>query len=42
MDNNITIEKIDAVIARIPNTTYSQAKEALVECEGDVIEAVIL
>lgn len=42
MDNNITIEKIDAVIARIPNTTYSQAKEALVECKGDVIEAVIL
>lgn len=42
MNNNITIEKIDAVISRIPNTTYSQAKEALVECEGDVIEAVIL
>lgn len=42
MNNNITIEKIDAVIARIPNVTYSQAKEALVECEGDVIEAVIL
>ncbi len=42
MNNNITIEKIDAVISRIPNATYSQAKEALVECEGDVIEAVIL
>lgn len=42
MNNNITIEKIDAVIVRIPNVTYSQAKEALVECEGDVIEAVIL
>lgn len=42
MNNNITIEKIDVVIARIPNVTYSQAKEALVECEGDVIEAVIL
>lgn len=42
MNNNITIEKIDAVIARIPNITYSQAKDALVECEGDVIEAVIL
>ena len=42
MNNNITIEKIDAVISRIPNVTYSQAKEALVECEGDVIEAVIL
>lgn len=42
MNNNITIEKIDEVIARIPNITYSQAKEALIECEGDVIEAVIL
>ncbi len=42
MNNNITIEKIDAVIARIPNITYSQAREALVETEGDVVEAVIL
>ena len=42
MDNNITIEKIDNVIHRVPNITYSQAREALLECNGDVIEAIIL
>lgn len=42
MDNNITIEKIDNVIHRVPNIIYSQAREALLECNGDVIEAIIL
>lgn len=42
MDNNITIEKIDNVIHRVPNITCSQAREALLECNGDVIEAIIL
>lgn len=42
MSNKITIESIDAVYQRIPNATYSEAKEALQECDGDVVEAIIL
>ena len=42
MTNKITIESIDAVYQRIPNATYSEAKEALQECDGDVVEAIIL
>lgn len=42
MSNKITIESIDAVYQRIPNATYSEAKEALQECDGDVLEAIIL
>lgn len=41
MNSNVTIEKLDAVIERVPNATYAQAKQALCDCEGDVIEAVI-
>ncbi|MCR8746599.1 DUF4342 domain-containing protein [Romboutsia lituseburensis] len=42
MSSNITIEKLDAVTERVPNATYADAKKALLECNGDVIEAVIL
>ena len=42
MSNKITIESIDAVYQRIPNATYSEAKEVLQECDGDVVEAIIL
>lgn len=41
MSNEITIEKIDAVIQRVPNITYAQAKQALIEHNGDVIESII-
>ena len=39
--NEITIEKIDAVIQRVPNATYAQAKQALIDSNGDVIESII-
>lgn len=42
MSSNVTIEKLDAVIERVLGATYAEAKQALLECEGDVIEAVIL
>lgn len=42
MSSNISIEKLDAVTERVPNATYADAKKALLECDGDVIEAVIL
>ncbi|QJA08020.1 DUF4342 domain-containing protein [Romboutsia sp. CE17] len=42
MSSKITIESIDAVYQRIPNATYSEAKEALQQCDGDVLEAIIL
>ncbi|MGL4912696.1 MAG: DUF4342 domain-containing protein [Romboutsia sp.] len=42
MSSDITIEKLDAVTERVPNATYAEAKKALSECDGDVIEAVIL
>lgn len=41
MSNNITIEQIDAVISRIPNATYAQVKQALIDSNGDIIEAII-
>ncbi len=41
MSNEITIEKIDAVIQRVPNVTYAEAKQALIDHNGDVIEAII-
>ena len=41
MSNEITIEKIDAVIQRLPNVTYAQAKQSLIEHNGDVIESII-
>ncbi|HBH2745476.1 DUF4342 domain-containing protein [Clostridioides difficile] len=41
MSSNITIEMVDSVFERVPGATYAEAKEALVMCNGDVIEAVI-
>lgn len=41
MSNNITIEQMDAVISRVPNATYAQVKQALMDSNGDIIEAVI-
>ena len=41
MSNEITIEKIDAVIQRVPSATYTQAKKALMDHNCDVIEAII-
>lgn len=41
MSNEITIEKIDAVIQRVPVATYAQAKQALIDNNGDVIESII-
>lgn len=40
--SNVTIEKLDAILERVPSATYSNAREALELCEGDVIEAIIL
>ena len=42
MDNKITIESMDAVIKRVPKTTYQEAKKALEQTNGDIIQAVIL
>nr|WP_029791448.1 DUF4342 domain-containing protein [Clostridioides mangenotii] len=39
--DNITIEKVDAVFERIPSATYADAKESLIKCNGDVVEAVV-
>ncbi|WP_040211386.1 DUF4342 domain-containing protein [Clostridium polynesiense] len=36
----ITLEKVDAVRERT-GVTYAQAKEALIKCNGDVLEAII-
>ena len=42
MNNKITIEDLDAVFERIPSASYEDAKMALTECNGDVVEAIIL
>ena len=42
MSNVVTIEKMDAIIERVPGITYGQAQQALLDCEGDVIQAIIL
>lgn len=39
--NNITIEKIDEIVSRIPNVKYEVAKDALIKCNGDVLDAII-
>ncbi len=40
--SKITIEAIDQVMERVPGATYAQAKEALLKCDGDVVDAIIL
>lgn len=37
---DITLEKIDTVVART-NATFKEAKEALEETNGDIVEAII-
>ncbi|MDD7183186.1 DUF4342 domain-containing protein [Peptostreptococcus porci] len=37
----ISIEKVDAVLERVPFATYKEAKEALEKTNGDVLEAII-
>lgn len=41
MMDNITIEKVDSVLERVPYATYAEAKEALTKCNGDVLDAII-
>ena len=38
---DITIEKIDEIMSRMPHIRYEQAKEALVKSSGDVLDAII-
>lgn len=40
--SKITIEAIDQVMERVPGATYAQVKEALMKCDGDVVDAIIL
>lgn len=37
----VSLEKIDTVVART-SATFKEAKEALVEADGDVVEAIII
>ena len=38
---NITLEQIDSIMQRA-NVSYSEAKEALEQCGGDTVEALLL
>lgn len=40
--SKITIEAIEQVLEKVPQATYAQAKEALLKCDGDVVDAIIL
>ena len=42
MSNYITMEKIDMIMSRVSNITYAQAKDALVQANGEVIDAIIM
>lgn len=39
--SKITIEAIEQVMERVPNATYAEVKEALIKCDGDVVDAII-
>ena len=39
--SNISLEQIDLIMQRA-NVTYSEAKEALEQCNGDTVEALLL
>lgn len=41
MNSNITLEKIDKVLERVPSVSYAEAKEALVISDGDIVDAII-
>lgn len=38
---DITLEKIDQVLERVPSASYAEGKEALVISEGNVLDAII-
>jgi hypothetical protein len=38
---DITLEKIDQVLERVPSATYKEAKEALLVANGDILDAII-
>ena len=38
---DITLEKIDQVLERVPSTSYKEAKEALVVTNGNIVDAII-
>lgn len=38
---DITLEKIDQVLERVPGASYKEAKEALVVTDGDILDAII-
>ena len=38
----ITIEMVDDVLERLPHVSYKEAKEALIETDGNVLDAIIL
>lgn len=38
---DITLEKIDQVLERVPSASYKEAKEALVVTDGDILDAII-
>ena len=40
--SKITIEAIDQVMDRVPGVTYAEVKGALIKCDGDVVDAIIL
>ena len=40
--SKITIESIEQVMQRVPKATYAEVKEALIKCDGDVVDAIIL
>ena len=40
--SKITIEAIDQVMDRVPGVTYAEVKEALIKCDGDLVDAIIL
>ncbi|MDU1539208.1 Uncharacterised protein [uncultured Clostridium sp.] len=38
---DITLEKIDQVLERVPSASYKEAKEALVVTNGNIVDAII-
>ena len=38
MSNDITLEKIDQILERVPNASYKEAKDALVVTDGNILE----
>ncbi|MBC6002331.1 DUF4342 domain-containing protein [[Eubacterium] tenue] len=41
MMTDITLEKIDQVLERVPSASYKEAKEALVVTNGNIVDAII-